>query len=105
MIYKRLKLVNVRLILKFLDINCSLQNASAILEIRTCAEVFTSRGNKVRAAQSKVEETEHIILRPVNKLHLLYLNPYEEPKPYSGNLKPERNAAVIGEYKRRGLTK
>ena len=67
-------------------------------------KVFTSRDNKVRAAEVKVGKTEHIIRRPVNKLYPLNLNPHEEPKPYGGNLKPKRNAAVIGEFKRRGLT-
>ena len=67
-------------------------------------EVFTSRDNKVRAAEAKVGKREHIIRRPVNNLYPLNLNPHEEPKPYGGNLKPKRNAAVIGEFKRRGLT-
>ena len=67
-------------------------------------KVFTSRDYKVRATEVKVGKTEHIIRRPVNKLYRLNLNPHEEPKPYGGNLKPKRNAAVIGEFKRRDLT-
>ena len=66
-------------------------------------KVFTSRDYKVRATEVKVGKTEHIIRRPVNKLYRLNLNPHEEPKPYGGNLKPKRNAAVIGEFKRRDL--
>ena len=67
-------------------------------------KVFTSKDNKVRAAEVKVGKTEHIIRRPANKLYPLNLNPHEKPKPYGGNLKPKRNATVIGEFKRRGLT-
>lgn len=32
------------------------------------------------------------------------LNPLEETKPYSGNVKLKRNVAVIGELMRRDLT-
>ena len=62
-------------------------------------KVFTSRDNKVRAAEVKVGKTEHIIRRPVNKLYPLNLNLHQEPKSYDGNLKPKRNADVIGEFK------
>ena len=67
-------------------------------------KVFTSRDNKVRAAEVKVGKTEHIIRGTVDKLYPLNLNPHGEPKPYGGNLKPKRSAAVIGEFQRRGLT-
>ena len=67
-------------------------------------KVSTSRDNRVRAAEVKARKTEHIIRRPVHKLYPLNLNPLNKPKPYGGNLKPKRNAPVIGEFKRRGLT-
>ena len=67
-------------------------------------KVFTSRDNKVRAAEVKSGKTEHIIRRPVNKLYSLNLNSHEEPKLYRGNLKTKRNADVIGEFKHCGLT-
>ena len=67
-------------------------------------KVLNGRDNKVRASEVKVGKTEHIIRRPVKKLYPLNLNPDKELKPYSGNLKPKRNKAVIGELMRRDLT-
>ena len=66
--------------------------------------VIRSRDNKVRAAEVKVGKTEHVIKRPVNKLYSLNLNPHNKSKPSGDNSRVKRNAAIIGEIKRRDLT-
>ena len=70
-------------------------------------ELIKSGDNEVRQAKVIVGKTKNIIDRPINRLYPLEMSNEVlniddgEPKVEEHNIRPKRNAAVIGEIKRK----
>ena len=72
-------------------------------------ELITSNDGEIRQANVIVRKTKRVINRPINRLyplekHLDKVNEQKELTVERVNIKPKRNAAIIGEIKRRFMS-
>ena len=72
-------------------------------------ELITSNDGEIRQANVIVGKTKRVINRPINRLyplekHLDKVNEQKELTVERVNIKPKRNAAIIGEIKRRFMS-